>query len=127
MMAGNEPGSSTGNLASSNCRYFMLGCNYRPSSGLLHGRRSAAAVVSGLMYGSRACLGGWARAGGRPGGAEGSPMAVIGHLRRKQREDFRMANGNQENPGSVASGIVYRAEPSRAQRSNGWRFSSAGG
>jgi hypothetical protein len=32
MMAANEPGSSTGNLASSNCRYFMLGCNYRPSS-----------------------------------------------------------------------------------------------
>jgi hypothetical protein len=23
MLAGNEPGSSTGNLASSNCRYFM--------------------------------------------------------------------------------------------------------
>ena len=50
MMAGNEPGSSTGNLASSNCRYFMLGCNYRPSSDLLPGWRSAAAVVSGLMY-----------------------------------------------------------------------------
>jgi hypothetical protein len=25
MLAGNEPGSSTGNLASSNCRYFMPG------------------------------------------------------------------------------------------------------
>ena len=38
-------------------------------------------------------------------------MAVIGHLRRKQREDFRVANGNQEYPGSVASGIAHPAEP----------------
>jgi hypothetical protein len=40
-------------------------------------------------------------------------MAVIGHLRGKQRQrGVWMANGNQEDPGSVASGIVGPAKPS---------------
>ena len=81
MMAADEPGSATGNLASSNCRYFHARLQLPvvfPSSSWL------AICGSGSF---------WSDAAGR------RRRITDGRHRssaKEATEDFRMANGNQE-------------------------------
>jgi len=89
MMTGNEPGSSTGNLAASNCRYFNAGQGEATglSSGLLPGWRLRRQFL--VWCGSGACLTGRALPAGERYQAS-AEEAMRGGFRMAKRRPGRL-------------------------------------